>query len=86
MPAGWLAQPRMKPRVCDGGEEPRRALDSSTDGKTFLIDYFLVLSSKGAEGLEGLEGLEGPGGSGRGGFGLRIRYCRLAANAEMVLM
>lgn len=80
MPAGWLAQPRMKPRVCDGGEEPRRALDSSTDGKTFLIDYFLVLSSKGAEGLEG------PGGSGRGGFGLRIRYCRLAANAEMVLM
>lgn len=49
----WLARPRMKPRVCDGGKEPRRALDSSTDGKTFLlVDPFCsFLSSRGAEGL-----------------------------------
>lgn len=54
----WLARPRMKPRVCGGGKEPRRALDSSAGGKTFLVllDSSCSFCHQGAEGREGLLG------------------------------
>lgn len=39
-----------------GGKEPRRALDSSTDGKTFLVDLFARFVIKGGGGSGGSGG------------------------------